>query len=58
MTGRKRDPALRSDALLIRELENAGFSVWFVARRGDRIVSGPDLDAVVRRALKRSVKPA
>ncbi len=51
MSERRRDPALKSDELPIRELEEAGWSLWFSARLGDRVVAGHRLDDVIRRAL-------
>ena len=38
-------------ASLIRELEDAGWTLWFSAKRGDRTVAGHKLDDVAKRAL-------
>jgi hypothetical protein len=42
---------LKSNEFLIRELEDAGYSLWYVARLGDRVIGGHRLDDVVKRAL-------
>ncbi len=55
MSERKLD-ALKSNEFLIRELEEAGWTLWFTAKRGDRTVSGHDLNDVVRRAFAPKAK--
>jgi len=55
MSERKLD-ALKSNEFLIRELEGAGWSLWYVARLGDRTISGHKLDDVYRRALESKKK--
>ncbi len=48
--------SVSSRELLLKEMEQAGWSLWFTAKRGDRTVSGPTLDDVVRRALESKKK--
>jgi hypothetical protein len=46
-----RDPARMPNEDLIRQLEDAGFELWYCARRGPRVVAGHTLDDLVRRAI-------
>jgi hypothetical protein len=54
MSRRTLDPALKSNELLIRQLEDAGWTLWYTARRGDRLVADSDLNGLTRRALEPS----
>ena len=54
MGNRGQDPALKSNDFLLRELELAGWTLWFVARKGDRLVADSDLSSLTRRALEPS----
>jgi hypothetical protein len=42
---------IKSDEYLLRQLTEAGWSIWFVAKRDDRVVSGPDVKHVAKRCF-------
>jgi hypothetical protein len=48
---RPRDDA-KSDALLVREIEAAGWHLWWTARLGDRVLADSSLEALARRIFK------
>jgi hypothetical protein len=48
----RRDPAFQSNELLIRQLEDAGWTLYYSARLGDRVVAGHKLSDVAKRALE------
>jgi hypothetical protein len=50
---RPRDDA-KSDALLVREIEAAGWHLWWTARLGDRVIADSSLEALARRIRKTS----
>ncbi len=43
---------IKSDASLLRELEDQGWAIWVVARRGEATIAGPALYDVYKRCLK------
>jgi hypothetical protein len=48
----RRDPAFQSNELLIRQLEDAGWTLYYSPRLGDRVVAGHKLSDVAKRALE------
>lgn len=47
-----------SDAVILAQLEAAGWRLWIIARRDDRTVAGPSIRDVARRAFPREKKAA